>query len=87
MKRLDIDEKDMLDLRICFQTINTANEMLDRNPGFSLLTEKQMSEFLSGVCEVLISAKVSLHKLRKELSEKYKIDYDFMFDGEHIIIE
>lgn len=87
MKKVEIEEKDKLDLRICFQTINTANEMLDRNPGFSLLTEKQMADFLSGTCEVLISARVALHRLRKELAEKYNIDYNFMFDGEHIIIE
>ena len=86
MTKIKIEDKDRQDLRICFQTINTANEMLDRNPGFSLLTESQMKDYLSGICEVLIGAKLTLHSLRKSMSEKYNIDYNFMFDGENIIL-
>lgn len=87
MKKIKLEEKDRQDLRLCFQTINTANEMLDKNPGFSLLSEDQMKDYLSGICEVLIGARISLHSLRKELSEKYDIDYNFMFDGEQIILD
>jgi len=85
-KFIEIEDKDRQDLRICFQTINIANDMLDKNSGFNLLDEQQLREYLSGICEVLISARVTLHNLRKLMSEKYDVDYDFSFDGERIIL-
>lgn len=85
MKKIEIDEKDMQDLRLCFQTINTANDMLDRNPGFNKLNAEQLRGYLTGICQVLIEARVILHNLRITLSEKYDVDYNFMFDGKNII--
>lgn len=85
-KTIEIEDRDRQDLRLCFQTINMARDMIDKNPGFSLLTEDQLRDYLSGLCDVLIGARITLHSLRKEIAKKYNIDYNFMFDGENIIL-
>ena len=84
---IQLDEKDRKDLTLCFQAINTANRMIDSTPGVDLLSDTQLENYLTGLCQVLIESRVTLHHLRKEFSKKYNIPYYFIYNNGKIYLE
>lgn len=91
---IKIDENDRLDLNLAIAIRNTALEALstvnvaERICDFKNLTNEEMKDYFSGICDAFIDAEITMHSLRKEISLKYEIPYDFVSkDGDIFIVE
>lgn len=91
---IKIDENDRLDLNLAVAVRNTALDALsvvntaDRIADFEHLDNEELKDYFSGICDAFIDAELTMHDLRKTISKKYNVPYDFVSnDGEIFTVE
>ena len=82
-----LNETEKTDARYIITCLNTSLEYLRTIQDFSVLTEQQMLDYWSGICDAFIEARMNEYKWRKETSQKYEVPYTFISRNGDLLIE
>lgn len=84
---IKLDENDRLDINTFIEIINTSNKLMSEVDGLEDANEETALEYYSGCAQALVEARVSLHMMRKEISKKYNVPYNFISRNGNLLIE